>query len=139
MSPFTNTRGPGTRLPGEVQVLLDGANTAHLATLLPDGSPHSVPVWVGTEGAYVVFLTAPSSRKARNVERDSRVAISITQRDKPTTMAAVRGRVVQRVDGDAGWAIIDRIAVKYLGGPYPRDEDRAAFLIQPSHAWARAF
>ena len=29
--------------------LFEGANQAHVATLLPDGSPHSVPVWVGVE------------------------------------------------------------------------------------------
>jgi hypothetical protein len=33
-----------------VRPLLDGANMAHLATVLPDGSPHSVPVWIGLEG-----------------------------------------------------------------------------------------
>jgi Pyridoxamine 5'-phosphate oxidase len=34
----------------EVKALLDGANFAHLATLMPDGSPQSAPVWVGREG-----------------------------------------------------------------------------------------
>jgi hypothetical protein len=34
----------------EVKALLDGANFAHLATLMPDGSPQSTPVWVGREG-----------------------------------------------------------------------------------------
>jgi hypothetical protein len=30
-------------IPGEVKKLLDGPNFAHLATLMPDGSPQSVP------------------------------------------------------------------------------------------------
>jgi hypothetical protein len=53
-------------------------------------------------------------------------------------MAAIRGRVVERVDGDAGWAIIDRIARKYLGGPYPLREDRVAFLVAADFATAQA-
>jgi hypothetical protein len=31
----------------EIKQLLDGPNFAHLATLMPDGSPQSVPVWWG--------------------------------------------------------------------------------------------
>ena len=32
-------------LSNEIRALLDGRNFAHLATLMPDGSPQSVPVW----------------------------------------------------------------------------------------------
>jgi hypothetical protein len=42
------------------------------------------------------------------VERGPRVAISITDRDEPFTMAAVCGRVTERLEGDAAFAIIDR-------------------------------
>lgn len=126
-------------LTDDVRALLEGANVGHLATLLPDGSPHSMPLWVGLEGAHVAFLTAPGSRKARNLELDPRVAISVTDHERPATMAAVRGRVVARLDGEAGWAIIDRIAQKYLGSPYPLREDRVAFLIEPEHALAQAY
>lgn len=31
----------------EARALIDRPNFAHLATLMADGSPHSVPVWVG--------------------------------------------------------------------------------------------
>ena len=34
----------------EAKALIDRPNFAHLATLMADGSPHSVPVWVGREG-----------------------------------------------------------------------------------------
>jgi PPOX class probable F420-dependent enzyme len=69
-----------TELPSDVRTLFDGPNYAHVATLLPDGAPHSVPVWVGLEGERIVFLTGPTSRKARNLERDPRNAISVTDR-----------------------------------------------------------
>lgn len=36
-------------LPDDVRALLDGPNTAHFASVLADGAPHSAPVWVGLE------------------------------------------------------------------------------------------
>jgi PPOX class probable F420-dependent enzyme len=128
-----------TDLPPGARRLLSEPSTAHLATLLPDGSPHSVPLWVGLEGEYVAFLTSPNSRKALNIARDPRVAISLTRRDAATDMAYLRGRVVKVVDGDAGWAIIDRLSDKYLGMPYPVREDRVAYLVEVSHAGAASF
>ncbi len=127
------TLSSGTR------ALFEGPNYAHLATLLPDGSPHSVPLWVGLEGERIVFLTGPRSRKARNIERDSRVAISVTDRDQPFNMAMVRGRVVDRLDDDGAWAIIDRLSVKYTGGPYPERIGRVIFVVQPEHVSATSF
>jgi PPOX class probable F420-dependent enzyme len=128
-----------TRLPDAVRALFDGANYGHVATLLPDGGPHSVPVWVGLEGDRVAFLTGPESRKARNIAHDPRVAISITDHAQPHTMAQVRGRVTERVEGDAGWTIIDRISHKYIGQPYPMRTGRVVFLVEPEHAWAETF
>jgi PPOX class probable F420-dependent enzyme len=125
-------------LPDDVRALLEGPNYAHVATLMPDGSPHSVPVWIGVEAGRVAFLTSPDSRKARNLERDPRVAISVTAHDRPFTMASIRGRA-QRVEGDAAWEVIDRIAHKYTGQPYPLRTDRVVFLVDSEHAWAQAF
>ncbi len=58
------------------------------------------------------------TRKARNVARDPRVAISITDRNQPHTVAVVRGRVTERIEGDPAWVIIDRLSHKHLGEPY---------------------
>ena len=44
-------------LSNEIRQLLDGPNFAHLATLMPDGSPQSVPVWVGRDGDRVIICT----------------------------------------------------------------------------------
>jgi PPOX class probable F420-dependent enzyme len=126
-------------LDDELRRLLDGTPIAHVATILPDGSPHSVPVWVGLEEGRVAFLTSPGSRKARNLDRDPRLCISLTENGKPTTMAQIRGRVSERREGDAAFEIVDRISEKYIGGPYPLREDRVVFLVEPDRAWAQAF
>ena len=102
-----------------VQRLFEGPNYGHLATLMPDGSPHSVALWVGVEDGRVVFFTQPQSRKARNLEGDARVAISVIDRDNPYRTGRVRGRVVATRDGDAALEVIDRLALKYTGRPFP--------------------
>jgi PPOX class probable F420-dependent enzyme len=127
-----------TPLPDDVRALFAGPNYAHVATLMPEGGPHSVPVWVGIEAGRIVFMTSPRSRKARNLEHDARLAISVTAHDQPFTMAGVRGRVAERLEGDAAWEVIDRISHKYIGGPYPLRTDRVVYLVEPEHAWAQA-
>jgi PPOX class probable F420-dependent enzyme len=115
----------------DVREILDGTPIAHLASVLPDGGPHTVPLWIGTHGDHIAVLTGPDSRKARNLRRDPRVAISLTPADNPFQPVIIRGKVVEWVDGDAGWEIIDRISKKYTGGPYTRDQERHVALIQP--------
>jgi PPOX class probable F420-dependent enzyme len=108
-----------SNLDPQVERLLQGPNYAHLATVLPDGSPHSVPVWSGIEDGRVVFFTQPASRKARNVERDARVAISIVDHDDPYRMGWLRGRVVGTRKDEAALEVMDRMSVKFTGEPFP--------------------
>jgi len=132
-------------LPDEVRELFERRNFGHLATTLPDGSPHTVPVWIGVEGDRVVFFTQPGSRKARNLARDPRVAISIVDGRNPYRGAHIRGRVAETVEGDDALEIIDRLAVKYTGDPFPMrsgivyviDAERARFAELPFRHEAR--
>lgn len=128
-----------TALSADVRRLVGRPNYAHIATLMPDGAPHSVPVWIDLDGDNLVFLTGPGSRKARNLERDPRVAISIIDADQPNVSALIRGQVMERIEGDRAWEIIDRISQKYIGQPYPLRTDRIIFLIKPDHAQAVTF
>ncbi len=115
----------------DVRRVLDGTSIGHLATLQSDGSPHAVPVYVGTHGDRIVIMTGPGSRKARNLRRDPRMALSIAPADNPFAPVIVRGRVVEWLDGDEGWGIVDRLATKYTGQPYSRDVARVVAVIEP--------
>lgn len=118
-----------TALDTELAALLDGTPIAHLATVLPDGAPHSVPVWVGTHDDHVVIMTGPGSQKARNLRRDPRVAISLTPVDDPFCPVVLRGRVVAWLSGEEGWAVVDAIADKYVHAPYDRNQERVVAMI----------
>jgi PPOX class probable F420-dependent enzyme len=118
-------------LPPQVADLLGERNYAHLGTIEPDGSVSSRPVWVDVEEDRVLFLTQADSRKARNIERDPRVALSIAHRDDPYREADLRGRVVERIDGDAALVLADRMALKYTGQEFPvRGEGTVVYVIE---------
>jgi PPOX class probable F420-dependent enzyme len=115
----------------DVRRVLDGTSLGHLATVLPDGSPHTTPVFVGTRGDQLIFFTGPHSRKARNLRRDPRVALSVAAADNPFRPIMIRGRVTEWLDGDAAWEIIDQIAMKYTGQPYSRTQERVVAVVEP--------
>ena len=119
----------------EIKQLLDRPNFAHLSTLMSDGAPQSVPVWVGREGDRIVVCTGEGSLKARNTRRDPRVALSIVDAADPYREAQLRGRVVERRP-DPALAVMDVISRKYTGKPFPfrEPQGRVALVIEVDKA-----
>ena len=114
----------------EAKALIDRPNFAHLATLMSDGSPHSVPVWLGREGDRLLVCTSEGSLKGRNTRRDPRVALSIVDFHNPYEELQLRGRVVERRP-DPSLATMDPVSQKYIGTPFPMRsyEGRVALVI----------
>ncbi len=119
-----------------VKKLFSGPNFAHLATLMPDGSPQVTPVWVDIDVDRILVNTAEGRVKPRNVRRDPRVAISIHNQDNPYSSAYIRGRVVE-ITNEGAEEHIDKLAKKYLGQdsyPYRQPGERRVILvIEPEH------
>lgn len=117
------------RLPDEIRELIDAPNVAHLATILPDGAPTTIPVWVMLEGEYLLVGTGALTSKARNTRRDPRVALSIVDRNDPYRVAHLRGRVIEQRE-DEDFRVMDALARKYTGEPFPfRHPGRVALVI----------
>ncbi len=114
--------------------ILNKPSFAHLATLMSDGSPHSAPVWIDTDEGYLVINSAEGRLKDRNVRRDPRVAISLTDPENPYRSLAIRGRVV-KITKEGADDHIDRMAKKYMGvDTYPYrtpSEVRVLYYIEP--------
>jgi PPOX class probable F420-dependent enzyme len=126
----------GIALSDDVKTLIRGANFAHLATLMPDGSPQAAPVWVDLEGDRILIATGEGSLKAKNTRRDGRVALSMVAFDNPYVEAQLRGRVAERRK-DAAFAIIDRLSRKYTGKEFPmrqNPEQRVVLVIEIERA-----
>jgi PPOX class probable F420-dependent enzyme len=115
----------------EAKQLIDHPNFAHLATLMSDGSPQSVPVWIGCEGEYLIICTGEGSLKAKNTRRDPRVALSVVDFHNPYEEVQIRGRVVERRP-DSDFQCMDAISHKYTAKPFPfrSPEGRVALFIE---------
>ena len=107
---------------------------AHLATIMPDGTPQVTPVWIDYMNGKVWVNSAKGRIKVGNMKVGSQVAISITDPDNPYRYVSIRGKV-SRVTEEGGSAHIDKMAKKYLGkDKYPwakPGEVRVLFEIEP--------
>lgn len=115
--------------------IIEGKNFAHLATLMTDGSPQVTPIWVDHDGNFILVNTVEGRLKLRNVSRDTRVAISITDQKDPYTMVAIRGKAVSITTKGAD-EHIEKLSIKYLGRKYPwrsPGQKRTIIKIRPEH------
>jgi PPOX class probable F420-dependent enzyme len=109
--------GMGIELSEAARALLDGRNYAVLATLNPDGSPQTSVMWVGRDGADVLFSTVEGRRKHRNMLRDPRISLSVIDSADPENYVELRGRV--SMTPDVGRRFDTQLSWKYDG----RDPD----------------
>jgi PPOX class probable F420-dependent enzyme len=99
--------------------LLRSASICYLATTMPDGSPQVTQVWVDTDGEDVLINTVEGHQKLRNVRRDPRVALTLSDPARPTDYVQIRGEV-REITTDGAREHIDELSQKYLGKPYPQ-------------------
>ena len=108
---------------------------AFLGTLMKDGSPHVSPVWIDiTDNNIILINTAKGRIKQKNVSRDPRVSISLTDDENPYSMVTIRGQVIEQTS-DGADEHIDKLAKKYLNTDrYPGhspDMKRTILKIRP--------
>lgn len=108
---------------------------AHLATVMPDGSPQVTPVWFDYTGGLIRVNSAKGRVKSRNMTEGAAVALSIVDPDNAYRYIQIRGKVSRTTEA-GGDAHIDSLAKKYLNlDAYPYrtpTETRVIFEITPS-------
>ncbi len=117
-----------------IDLLTSKKSFAHLATVMPDGSPQVTPVWIDYKDGKVLVNTARGRVKDRNMSKNSRVALAISDPDNPYRYIQIRGRV-SNIREQGADEHIDALAKKYLGkDKYPfrqPGEVRVIYEIEP--------
>ena len=115
---------------------MTGKTFANFATIMKKGGPQVSPVWIDYDGTYVLVNTAQGRQKARNVDRDPRVALSIQDPENPYRKLLIRGKVVE-VTTQGAEDHIDKLSLRYRGtSPYVKrnkEEVREIIKINPEH------
>lgn len=122
----------------DVQKLFKEKNFASFATVMKDGSPQVTPVWVDFDEGNIVINTAEGRVKQRNVARNPKVAVSVTDSTNPYSMVTVRGTITEQTNQGAD-EHIDKMAKKYLGvEKYPfraQGEKRILLRMRPERVF----
>ena len=117
-----------------VQALPEGKNFAHVATIRKDGRPQLNTSWVMGEGENLVINSSLGNSWVRNMERDPRVTLTVTDHEDPYVYALVYGRVIG-METEGAYDVLNRLAKKYLDvDEYPfhrAHEVRVTITIAP--------
>ena len=120
-------------LPTDLMELLRAPSPCFVTTLMPDGGPQITQTWVDTDGEHVLINTVVGFQKVRNVERDARVAVAVSDPEQPWRYYGIRGRVISTTT-DGATEHIEALAQRYTGRPYAwyggRDQQRIVLTIE---------
>ena len=127
-----------TAIPAEFHDLFERKTFAHVVTIFPNGTPHASPVWVDYDETddRVLVNTERHRQKARNVERNPDVAVSMLDPDDPYRYLSVTG-VVEEMTTEGAREHIEQLAQRYVGGEYPSEivSERVLFCIRPERVF----
>ena len=122
---------PKLPLPAEADALLRRANPAVIATLMPDGRPHTAVTWYDWDGERILVNMDASRLRLRNMRHDPRVSVTVMDGPDWYRQLTVFGRVVEIRD-DADFADIDRLSLRYTRRTFRnRLRARISALIEP--------
>jgi len=124
----------GVPLSAGAKRIIDKKNFAHVATIMPDGSPQVSPVWVYRDGDHVMISTGVKRQKTYNLKRDARIALSIADIDSPFPPVQIRGRVIELITGEPAVQGFVDVTKKYTGNEpaqRPPAAERIVYRIEP--------
>jgi PPOX class probable F420-dependent enzyme len=128
---------PAVPVPPEVDEFLRRPNPAVIATLRPDGSPHTVPTWYDWDGELALLNMDETRLRLQFMRRDPRVSLTVLGEDSWYGHVSLLGRIVELRD-DTDLADIDALARRYTGQPFrTRDSRRVSAWMRPErwHEW----
>ena len=96
---------------------------------MADGSPQVTPVWFDYDGEHIRINTAVGRLKDKNVRRDPRVAVSITDLAEPEHKLCVRGTVIAMTE-DTDLTHMNALTRKYRGNDWVRVPGQVRVVYQ---------
>jgi len=105
-------------LPAEFEEFLERPNPAVIATLKPDGAPHTVATWYLWQDGRVLVNMDEGRARLEYLRRDPRVSVTVLAANDWYRHVSLRGRVVSLED-DVDLADISGLNRDERTGPNP--------------------
>jgi PPOX class probable F420-dependent enzyme len=125
--------------PTEFHDLFEKPTFGHVTTMFPNGLPHTSPVWIGYDEAddRLLVNTERHRQKAKNVERNPAVSVSMLDPDNPYRFLSVSGEV-ETITTNGAREHIDELSQRYFGEPYPQEivSERIILRIRPERVFS---
>ncbi len=109
-----------------------------IATLQPDGSPHTAATWYLWENGRVLVNMDEGRKRLEHLRNDPRVSITVLGKDEWYHHVTLQGRAIS-LDPDEELEDIDHLSRHYTGELYSqRDRGRVSARIEVEswHSWA---
>ncbi|GHO98200.1 hypothetical protein KSF_082480 [Reticulibacter mediterranei] len=123
-------------IPEEFLDILQSKALMNVATIGPKGEPQVSATLLGWDGTSIFFTMNRIRQKRRNLEREPRIAISITDPANSFRSLEVRGRA--RIEEDVEYRFTNLLSQKYFGRDATADllpgEERVVVFIEPERA-----
>jgi PPOX class probable F420-dependent enzyme len=128
---------PHPPLPPRVEALVQQPNSAVVASIRPDGTPHTAATWYDWEDGRFLLNMDDGRRRLDFMRRDPRVSLTILAEGNWYRHITLEGEVEELV-ADDGLRDIDRLSRRYMGQPYSdRDRTRTTAWVRVTswHGW----
>ena len=111
---------------------------AILATVYPSGGPQAFPVWYDYDGQYFTITSDAGAAKIRNINRNPKIALCITDTTRQVRSLTVVGQAEVRMDNYLALELHRTLSIRYLGDDQGElwanskaDEEMALIRITP--------
>lgn len=130
-------------IPEDFLDILQSHALAYVATIGPKGEPQVSPVWFAWDGTYIRFSMNKIRQRYRNLRREPRIALSITDLANPYRTIEIRGKA--RLEDDVDYHFNSVVTKKYTGQVYTEQhpnpnlqpgEERIVVVVEPEQAIA---
>jgi PPOX class probable F420-dependent enzyme len=122
---------PRLPLPPELDELVGRANPAVVATVRPDGAPHTAATWYDWETGRVLLNMDESRARLRHMQQNRGISLTVFDGANWENHVTLLGRVIS-IEPDNDLADIDRLALRYTGKPFgTRDRRRVSAWMHP--------
>lgn len=131
---------PPAPVPPRIAEFLTRPNPAVVATLRPDGSPHTAATWYDWEDGRVLLNMDVGRLRLGFLRRDPGVSLTVLDEGNWYRHVSLMG-VAEEIRPDPDLADIDQLAIRYTGAPYrqrARERVTAWMRVERWHTWRGA-